>query len=72
MTALPFDNYFPKNGHCRPKHVAEVSHIYEVLSFYCCAVVGINIVKWFTAVVKDNIKSIYRITLGILHRLMYF
>jgi len=54
-----------------PKHV-EVSSIYEELSFYCCTVVGINIVNWFTATIKDSITSLCRITLGVLHYLMYF
>jgi hypothetical protein len=71
MTALTFHKHFPDNDHCRSKHV-EVSYIYELLSFYCSAVVGINIVNSVTAMIRDDIKSLYLITLGILHHLMYF
>ena len=43
---LSFENHFLEHGHCRPKHVGEMSHIYKLLSFYCCAV-GTNIAKPF-------------------------
>lgn len=32
------------DGSCKPKCVG-VSYIYKILSFYCCAVFGISIVK---------------------------
>jgi hypothetical protein len=43
---LAFDNHLPEDGHCRPKHVGGVSYIFKLLSFYCCAGVAINIVKY--------------------------
>jgi len=44
---LSFDNHLLEHGLCRLKHVGEMSCIYKLLSFYCCAV-GTNIVKSFT------------------------
>jgi hypothetical protein len=44
LTTLSFDNFLPDDDHVRPKHVA-VAYIYKVLSFYCYAAVGINIVN---------------------------
>ena len=38
------DNHVTDNGCCRPKHV-EVSYIYKLLSLYCFAFVGKNIVN---------------------------
>ena len=45
ITTLVSDNHLPEDVHCRPKHIGSVSHTYELLSFHCCALVGINIVK---------------------------
>jgi hypothetical protein len=44
ITTLSFDNHPSKDGHGRPKHVGWVSCIYNLLSFYCSAVFGINMV----------------------------
>jgi len=32
-------------GHCVPKHLGGVLHIYKLMYFYCCTAVGINIVN---------------------------
>jgi hypothetical protein len=44
ITTLSFDNHPSEDGHSRPKQIGGVSYIYNLLSFYCFAVSGINIV----------------------------
>jgi hypothetical protein len=46
---LSSDNHLPEDGHSVPKRTVAVSYIYTLLSFHCCAVVGMNIGNWFTA-----------------------
>jgi len=41
--ALSFDSQLPEDGHCRLKRIVGVLHVYKLLIFCCCAVVGINI-----------------------------
>ena len=60
-------SFLPEDGHCRPKHVAEVSYIYELLSFHCHVVVT-NIVYLFTAMIRDDVKFIMTVFSGVLLR----
>jgi hypothetical protein len=54
VTTHFFYNHFPEAGYCRLKHVGGVSYVYQLLSFYCCAVVGINILKFFHCVFQNS------------------
>jgi len=42
ITTLAIDNHLNEDVHFKLKRVGRVSHIYELLSFYCCAGVEIN------------------------------
>jgi hypothetical protein len=42
---LAFENHLPEDVHRRPRRVGSVSYVYELLSFYCCTVAEIHIVK---------------------------
>jgi hypothetical protein len=44
---LLFVNHLPEDGQYRPKNLGRVSYIYEPIVFYCCAVVGVNVVDYF-------------------------